>query len=192
MRGSPSFKSALAPKSPRDAPDRGPGRTEGCEALDRNPAGRLPRARVRAAGLADPPPLTAHRKTQPGPIVPSRHVGAPRSSAYWVHDPKDDHTQPHEPPKHDAAYKSMFGNWGIGTAPARSLRHSASSISRRAETPGDFVVTSGLLRRAADRLWRVDFHDPPLSPIILWSSSPRPTRGWRGGSSNTGPCARRR
>ena len=78
---------------------------------------------------------------------------------------------PHEPPKHDAAYKSMFGNWGMVEQLLRGLfgdlaRGLDLSVLRR--LPADFVMTSGLLRRAGDRLWRVDFHDPLSdSPDIL-------------------------
>ena len=44
------------------------------------------------------------------------------------------------------------------------------------------MITSGLLRRAADRLWRVDFHDPPLAPLIIlleFQSTPDPRMAWR-------------
>ena len=44
------------------------------------------------------------------------------------------------------------------------------------------MLTSGLLRRAADRLWRVDFRDPLLSPLIIlleFQSTPDPRMPWR-------------
>ena len=43
-------------------------------------------------------------------------------------------------------------------------------------------MTSGLLRRAGDRLWRVDFHDPLLAPLIIlleFQSTPDPRMAWR-------------
>ena len=45
-----------------------------------------------------------------------------------------------------------------------------------------FVMTRGLLRRAGDRLWRVDFRDPLLSPLIILlegQSTPDPRMPWR-------------
>ena len=77
---------------------------------------------------------------------------------------------PHEPPKHDAAYKSMFGNWGMVEQLLRGLFGDLArglDLSALRRLPADFVITSGLLRRAADRLWRVDFHDPQLAPLII-------------------------
>ena len=44
------------------------------------------------------------------------------------------------------------------------------------------MIRSGLLRRAADRLWRVDFHDPLLAPLIIlleFQSTPDPRMAWR-------------
>ena len=93
--------------------------------------------------------------------------------------------EPHAPPKHDAGYKSMFGDWRMVEQLLRGLFGDLArelDLSTLRRLPADFVMTSGLLRRAGDRLWRVDFHDPQLdSPdSSCWSSSPRPTRGWCG------------
>ena len=44
------------------------------------------------------------------------------------------------------------------------------------------MITSGLLRRAADRLWRVDFHDPQWNPLFIlleFQSTPDPRMAWR-------------
>ena len=93
--------------------------------------------------------------------------------------------EPHEPPKHDAAYKSMFGNWGMVEQLLRGLFGDLArelDLSALRRLPADFVITSGLLRRAADRLWRVDFHDPPLAPLIIlleFQSTPDPRMAWR-------------
>ena len=46
---------------------------------------------------------------------------------------------PHEPPKHDAAYKSMFGNWGMVEQLLRGLFGDLArglDLSTLPETPG--------------------------------------------------------
>ena len=92
---------------------------------------------------------------------------------------------PHEPPKHDAGYKSMFADWrmveqvlcGLFSDLAREL-----DLSTLRRLPADFVMASGLLRRAGDRLWRVDFHDPQWAPLFVlleFQSTPDPRMAWR-------------
>ena len=93
--------------------------------------------------------------------------------------------EPHEPPKHDAGYKSMFADWrmveqvlcGLFSDLARGL-----NFSTLRRLPADFVMASGLLRRAGDRLWRVDFHDPQWAPLFVlleFQSTPDPRMAWR-------------
>ena len=93
--------------------------------------------------------------------------------------------KPHEPPKHDAGYKSMFGNSGMVEQLLRGLFGDLArelDLSTLRRLPADFVMTSGLLRRAGDRLWRVNFRDPLLSPLIIlleFQSTPDPRMPWR-------------
>ena len=92
--------------------------------------------------------------------------------------------EPHEPPKHDAGYKSMFGSWRMVEQLLRGLFGDLArglDLSTLRRLPADFVMASGLLRRAGDRLWRVDFqawNDPaagarPVPKSLLDYESPR-------------------
>ena len=93
--------------------------------------------------------------------------------------------EPHEPPKHDAGYKSMFGNWGMVEQLLLGLFGDLArelDLSTLRRLPADFVMARGFLRCAADRLWRVDFRDPQLSPLIIlleFQSTPDLRMPWR-------------
>ena len=59
--------------------------------------------------------------------------------------------KPHEPPKHDAGYKSMFVNSGMVEQLLRGLFGDLArelDLSTLRRLPADFVMARGLLRRA--------------------------------------------